>query len=147
MPDEYSAIRQLCERYVDAINRRDPEAWIATWAPDGVWEYGGDNPPRGRAQLAQFWEQAMADIRAVVMLVNSGVVDSVEGDTATARWYHTEDVQIGDDARMAGVTVYEDDLVRIDGQWLFAKRTHELLYSGDDDLHGDFHPYMAWEHH
>ena len=109
-------------------------------------EYGGDNPPRGRAQLAQFWERAMSDIQAVVMLVNSGVVDNVNGDTATARWYHTEDVQIGEDTRMAGVTVYEDDLVRVDGEWRFAKRTHELLYSGDD-LHGNFYPYMAWEHH
>lgn len=146
MPDEYSAIRQLCERYVDALNRRDAEAWIATWAPDGVWEYGGENPPRGRPQLAQFWSTAMADITAVVMVVNSGVIDEVHGDTARARWYHTEDVQIGEDNRLAGVTVYEDDLVRIDGKWHFAKRTHELLYSGSD-LNGQFYPYVAWEHH
>ena len=144
MPDEYIAIRQLCERYVDAINRRDAEAWINTWAPDGVWEYGGDNPPHGQSELARFWEQAMENITAVVMLVNSGVVDSVDGDSATARWYHTEDVQIGEDSRMAGVTVYEDDLVRIDGQWRFAKRSHELLYSGDD-LHGAFYPYLSWQ--
>lgn len=146
MPDEYSAIRQLCERYVDAINRRDPEAWIETWAPNGVWEYGGDNPPHGRTELVQFWEQAMTDIKAVVMLVNSGVVDEVDGDTAKARWYHTEDIQIGEDARMTGVTVYEDNLIRIDGQWHFARRTHELLYSGND-LTGDFRPYIAREHH
>ena len=72
MPDEYIAIRQLCERYVDAINRRDAEAWINTWAPDGVWEYGGDNPPHGQSELARFWEQAMENITAVVMLVNLG---------------------------------------------------------------------------
>ncbi len=142
MPDEYSAIRQLCERYADAINRRDAEAWIATWAPDGVWDYGGENSPRGHSELARFWERAMADMTAVVMLVNSGVIERVDGDTATARWYHTEDVQLGEDKRMMGVTVYEDDLVRIDGQWRFARRTHEMLYS-DDDLHGSFHPYRG----
>ncbi len=138
MPDEYATIRQLCERYVDAVNRRDAEAWVATWAPDGVFEYGGEDPPRGLAAIARFWDQAMSDMR-VVMSVTSGVVERVDGDTAKARWYHTEDVQVGDDQAMAGVTVYEDDLVRIDGEWRFARRTHELLYSGE--IRGTFYPY------
>ncbi len=141
MPDEYSAIRQLCERYVDAINRRDAEAWLETWAPDGVWEYGGEHPPRGLSQLARFWERAMADMSAIVMVVNSGVIDAIDGDSARARWYHTERVQIGEDRRMEGVTVYEDDLVRMDGRWLFAKRTHTLLYS-NANLYGLFYPYQ-----
>lgn len=142
MSDEYSAIRQLCERYVDAINRRDSEAWVETWAPNGIWDYGVENPPQGREELALFWDRAMANITGVVIVVNSGVVDSVNENSATARWYHTEDVQINEETRMSGVAVYEDSLVRIDGQWRFARRTHDLLYSGND-LHGNFHPYVA----
>ncbi|MBH77053.1 MAG: hypothetical protein CL897_02325 [Dehalococcoidia bacterium] len=142
MSDEYSAIRQLCERYVDAINRRDSEAWVETWAPNGIWDYGVENPPKGREGLTLFWERAMANITGVVIVVNSGVVDSVNGNSATARWYHTEDVQIGEETRMSGVAVYEDNLVRIDGQWRFARRTHDLLYSGND-LQGNFHPYVT----
>ena len=144
MPDEYLAIRQLCERYVDAVNRRDAAAWVETWAPDGVWRYGGENPPQGRAALARFWEEAMANITAVVMVVDSGVVERVDGAKAKARWYHTENVQMAEAGRMVGMTVYEDDLVRIDGRWHFACREHTLLYSGAD-LSGVFHPYPLRE--
>ena len=140
MPDEYFAIRQLCERYVDAVNRRDAETWVATWAPDGVFEYGGDDVPRGQPAMARFWDAAMENMQ-VLMSVTSGVVESVDGDSAKARWYHTEDVKIGDDQAMAGVTLYEDDLVRIDGEWRFARRTHQLLYSGE--LMGTFHPFQT----
>jgi len=139
MPDEYSAIRQLCERYVDAVNRRDAEAWVATWAPDGVFEYGGEDPPRGQPAMARFWDVAMENM-SVLMTVASGLVERVDGDSAKARWYHTEDVQVGDEPAMAGFTVYDDDLVRINGEWRFARRTHQLLYSGE--LSGTFHPYQ-----
>ena len=34
------AIRGLLARYGDAVCRRDPQAWIATWAPDCTWDLG-----------------------------------------------------------------------------------------------------------
>lgn len=142
VPDEYLAIRQLCERYADAVSQRDEAAWLATWAPDGVWQYGGDDPLRGHEALGRFWEDAMRDISAIVMVVHSGVVERVDGDAATARWYHSEYVQVGDEGGMAGVTLYEDELVRVDGDWRFARRRHRLLYSGPD-LSGAFHPDVA----
>ena len=142
VPDEYLAIRQLCERYADAVTRRDARAWLATWAPDGEWRYGGDDPPRGREALARFWEAALEDIADIVMLVHSGVVERVDGDAAVARWYHSEHVRVGDGEALAGVTLYEDELVRIDGDWRFARRRHRLLYSGPD-LSGEFHSLVA----
>ena len=138
MPDEYTAIRQLAERYVDAVNRRDQDAWLATWAPDGVFDYGHDDPPRSHNALARFWDMSVEGME-VLMSVTSGVVERVEGDTAKARWYHTEYVQRGDATPLAGLTLYEDDVVRIDGEWRFALREHYVLFSGE--LEGSFYPY------
>ena len=38
---DYTELRMVAERYVDAVNRFDGEAWGATWAPDGEWHVGG----------------------------------------------------------------------------------------------------------
>ena len=38
--EDYTAIRMVAERYVDAVNRFDAEAWGQTWAPDGEWNVG-----------------------------------------------------------------------------------------------------------
>jgi ketosteroid isomerase-like protein len=35
------AIRALVARYADAVCRRDPDAWAATWAEDCKWDLGG----------------------------------------------------------------------------------------------------------
>lgn len=59
MSNEYVAIRELCERYVDAVNRRDAKDWGATWAPDAVWDLGR-GPVQGRDQIVAAWEGAMA---------------------------------------------------------------------------------------
>ena len=51
------ALRNLMGRYTDAVNRRDADAWIATWAEDGVWREtigrGGQEISKERANRAQ----------------------------------------------------------------------------------------------
>ena len=141
MSDEYIAIRQLCERYVDAVNRRDSKDWGATWAPDGIWDMGMGPPTEGRDAIVQSWEKTMANIPGVIMVVHSGVVEAVEGDKARARWYHQENLLMPDDSRMVGKGVYRDDLVRLGGQWHFARRRYSLLYMGPPDMSGAFNPY------
>ena len=37
MSDEY-AIRQLVEKYADAVNRVDKEDWASTWCEDSEWD-------------------------------------------------------------------------------------------------------------
>ncbi len=105
MSQDYFDIRQLCERYVDAVNRRDAEAWVETWAPDGVWEYGLNDPAKGHSELIEFWNYVMQNMDAVFLTVDSGVVDSVGEEEAKARWYHTERIQLKDHDPVIGETV------------------------------------------
>ena len=142
MSDEYLAIRQLCERYVDAVNRRHTQDWAATWAPDAVWDLGR-GPVEGRDQIVAAWESAMAGFPHVVMWVHSGVIESVDGDRATARWYHQEILDIAGGGRQVGMGVYRDQFVRLDGAWHFAVRRYDLLYFGPPDLSGNFNPYPS----
>ena len=142
MSKEYVAIRELCERYVDAVNRRDAADWGATWAPDAAWDLGR-GPVTGRDAIVASWEAAMAGFPHVIMWVHSGVVESVDGDRASARWYHQETLDIAGAGPTVGMGVYRDKLVRIDGQWHFLERKYDLLYFGPPDLSGTFNPYPS----
>lgn len=134
--DDYVALRQLAERYIDAVNRFDADAWAATWAPDGVWDLG--TPVTGREQIRERWLVAMNHIPNVFMHVLSGVVDSVEGDTASGRWYLNEYLNLPDGSRSMNALCYVDRYRRIDGEWLFQSRRLEALYRGPTDLSGQF---------
>jgi hypothetical protein len=40
MPSDRIEIQELVHRYCDALCRRDCDAWVATWAEDGLWNSG-----------------------------------------------------------------------------------------------------------
>ncbi len=142
MSEAYVAIRELCERYVDAVNRRNVEDWGATWADNAIWDLGR-GPVQGREQIIAAWQAAMAGFPHVVMWVHSGVIESVEGDLATARWYHQEILDFPDGTRQVGMGVYRDQCVRVTGEWQFQERKYDLLYFGPPDLSGAFNSYPS----
>ena len=39
MSDDYE-IRQLVEKYADAVCRRDKDDWSSTWCEDSLWNLG-----------------------------------------------------------------------------------------------------------
>ena len=135
--DDYTAIRQVAERYVDAVNRFDGEAWASTWAPDGEWQTGGE-PRKGREAALESWMGAMTRLPNVYMHVYSGVVDDVTGDTASGRWYMGEFLNMPDGSRSMNSICYVDTYSRIDGQWHIQTRRFEALYRGPADLSGEF---------
>jgi len=134
--DDYVALRQVAERYVDAVNRFDAAAWAATWAPDGEWNIG--QVIKGRDEVLKVWKQAMGGIPNVYMHVYSGVIDDVTGDTASGRWYLGEFLNLADGSRSMNSICYFDTYVRIDGQWYIKTRRFSALYRGPADLSGEF---------
>ena len=136
--EDYTAIRMVAERYVDAVNRFDPDAWIGTWAPDGEW--GGS---KGHEAVLEAWMGAMTRIPNVYMHVYSGVIDDVTGDTASGRWYMGEFLNMPDGSRTMNSICYIDDYVRVDGEWRFKSRTFSALYRGPADLSGEFSKYAG----
>ena len=135
------ALRNLMARYIDAVNRDDADAWIATWAEDGVWNLMGE-PVTGRASILALWQQMMTGFEFAVMLPNSCLF-SVEGDTASGHWYLHEYLR---DKAGAGTTVlsrYVDTYMKQDGQWLYQSRMYNMIYSGPGDLSGTYTPLPA----
>jgi len=125
MDEGYAEIRALVERYADAVNRRDAEAYAATWAPDGVWEIRG-NRYEGREAILAYWKPLMAGIPWVVQTITNGTVD-LDGETARGRWFHTDFAALPDGTKRMALGLYHDSCVRVDGRWLFALRSYTRL--------------------
>ena len=126
-------IEDLMARYLFAIDYNDWDAYVETFAPDGVLEFASGSStgrPAIRAMVAKFAEGIgrfyhtedgkPAKLRHVILQS----VIRVEGRHAWARslWLEMANHGPGDTMKMGTYGLYEDELVKIDGQWLFAKR-------------------------
>jgi uncharacterized protein (TIGR02246 family) len=136
--DDDLALRNLMARYIDAVNRNDADAWIATWAEDGVWNLMGE-PVSGRNNVLTMWQQMMGNFEFAVMMPSSCLF-TVDGDTASGHWYLHEYLR---DQQGTGVTIlsrYLDTYTRQDGQWLYQSRVYNIIYNGPADLSGEYTP-------
>ena len=123
------AIRERIESYSDAVFRHDADAWIANWAEDGVWHLpalGLDLT--GRPAIRAAWEQAMSAFAMAGFFAVPGAIE-INDDMASARSY-TQEILVAKDG--GGVRkiigAYDDTLVKRDGQWLFARRSYNVLH-------------------
>ena len=134
-------IEDLMARYLYAFDWQDAEAYAATFTEDGVLEFAG-GIERGREELAQVMrdmavrEKAKADAsfpprRHRVRHYVTNLVLEIDGETARSTSYWWE---FNNDARAGRPYLgtyghYEDELVRVDGRWLFA---HRKIYNEEN---------------
>lgn len=132
--DDRARIEDLQARYLFAFDFGDAEGYAGTFMSDGVLDFG-QGEVKGRAAIAKFiaegrkrTEEARAKTPAgqrpnVGRHIISNMVIKVEGNKAhgVAYWTH---MTSGPDGRgtVDFFGHYEDDMVRVKGQWLFARR-------------------------
>ena len=134
------AIEQLLMRYAAAFNTNDADAYVATFTPDGSLELRRhmSEPPflgpfKGRDALRKQWfpenRKARAPGFGPMRHVTTNYEIDVKGDTATVRAFFMEVVSNGANIppgskppTIHAMGRYEDELVKQDGQWLFARR-------------------------
>jgi ketosteroid isomerase-like protein len=124
------AIRELLDVYADAVCRVDANAWEAVWAEDSVWElpdYPEIGTVRGRAKIVAMWKAAMSHYPGIIFISTPGAIE-IDGNRATVRSYTSEvyDDQQGRTRRDRGV--YEDVVIKQNGQWLFQSRRFRNIH-------------------
>jgi ketosteroid isomerase-like protein len=138
-PADFQAIERLVHRYIDAVIHRDGVQWSSTWAEDAVWDLGRGRLVNGREAIAKLWYGAMAGMHAVYQAAHSSDVrygDSV--DHAAGRCYINEWFRRADGTNSILLAHYDDEYVRVDGEWLFSRRLLVVHYSGAPDLSAEF---------
>jgi hypothetical protein len=142
--DDRAEIENLQARYVLAMDFNNPDAYAATFTEDGVLDWargqivgrdairqflasGAYNPTRG-AKEVEGWPAAYRHF-----ILNQ--VIKVDGDHATAvtYWFQGGNLQDRRKFEFGLFGTYEDELVKVDGHWLFKKRA--IYNEGLDNRH------------
>jgi ketosteroid isomerase-like protein len=118
-------IRERLDIYADATFRGDVDAYLGCWADDGLRIWAGTEC-RGKPALRAQWEALWRRIERMAFFAEPGAI-AVDGDQATARCYCREIVKFTDGSIRKFVGIYDDELVRADGAWLFARRDYTLF--------------------
>jgi ketosteroid isomerase-like protein len=147
--DDRAEIQNLSNRYMVAVDAGDIETVMSTWAEDGVleWVFGVERGKEairkamsgfGGARKVEIPEGATSRPRTRHQIINH-VID-VDGDKATtiAYWFALTNNTPQGDVQLLYFGHYEDELVRVNGKWLFKRRqvfnesrdNRELFYPG-----------------
>jgi hypothetical protein len=143
--EDYIAIEQLLMRYAIAFNTGDADAYVGTFAPDGELQLirqEGEEPFAGPfdrdGMRAQWFPDAPApgtprpEFRRFggMRHVTTNPLIQVSGNTATVEAIFMEVISNGPNLPQGSnpptiwaMGRYMDDLVKIDGQWYFKRRT------------------------
>ena len=132
MSDQYQdqlAIRALLERYCEGVNQRDADIWGGTWAAEAVWKlpHLGMDGLKGRETIVGAWLEAMKMFPFVNMMAMPGSI-CVDGDRATMRSYTDEVAVTQDGTELRPRGQYDDECVKVDGQWQFSRRVFTVLH-------------------
>ncbi len=121
-------IQQLYARYSDAIMRGDTETFASCWSDDGFWFLLGKEY-RGKETIVEAYANTTAGTDFVMHLAISPLI-SLNGDKAKVRSQVQEIVHFAGGMAVLILGNYNDELIKIDGEWLFADRRISVRYSG-----------------
>jgi ketosteroid isomerase-like protein len=120
------AIRRMVSAYCDAVNRLDADAAGALFAPDAVIRIADYPEIAGREAIAAGLRQTFAASGFLFQQCDTGLLD-IDGTTARARLSVLEANRKQDEDRIGLIFgLYEDEYVRLDEGWRFARRRYTL---------------------
>lgn len=147
--DDRAEIENLSNKYMVAVDAGDIETVMSTWADDGVLEWVGGTE-NGKAAIRKAMsnfggalatqnlpEGAKTRQRTRHQIINH-VID-VNGNTAktTAYWFAMTNRTPQGDVQLLYMGHYEDLLQKVNGKWLFKKRS---VYNESRDNRALFYP-------
>jgi hypothetical protein len=136
--EDRAAIEDLQARYLFALDFHDPDLYVSTFTQDGVLDYGSGDV-KGREAIKEVIARmpkpaATPGLRAGAARHNiSNIVIKVDGDKGASRsyWFHYSNDNPQRRGVFDGFGHYEDELVKVNGKWLFTKR--KIYNEGRDE--------------
>ena len=125
-------IRQLHARFIDAVFRKDAEAFAQCFAENAEWKIAGMHI-RGRSEICPLFGKLMA-ICARVQIIMGTPVLNIEQNSVAGRVNVTEFAKMTDGSSALTLGVYYDRYVEEGGCWRFQWRHFSLHYRGPTDL-------------
>ena len=153
--EDRAQIENLQARYLFALDFHDGQLYASTFTPDGILDYGrGD--VKGREAIIKVIEGMPGNAQSQAAAAKSGlrpaagrhqitnIVLKIDGNKAvgSSYWFHTGNDNPQRANTIGGFGHYEDELVKVNGQWLFTKRKIYNEGSAEWQYKGTVNP--AW---
>jgi hypothetical protein len=146
-------IRQLQARYIDAVWRKDLDAFGDCFVEDAEWhvadfeddDIAGTTEPKvitvvvkGRRNCVQFFGQFFEHFDRILMTLRTPILQVNADGTAIGRTYCTEQNARKDKLPFMSMAIYYDRFVQQGDRWRFKWRYFQIQYMGLPDLSGRF---------
>lgn len=132
-----SGIRQLHAHCVEAIWRKDGDAFANCFTEDGEWKIAGLHM-RGRAEIRSTFERLLGRCERVLTLLSTPILDVGDG-AAFGRTYVFEHAKMADGSGAKTIGIYYERFVEEAGSWKFKWRHWSLQYRGPADFSEPFY--------
>ena len=126
-------IRQLHARFVDAVFRKDAEAFADCFAENAEWKIAGLHI-RGREEIGAMIGKLLGACARVHLIPGLPMLELEPGRMASGRVPMTELAKMADGSSALTLGVYHDRYIEVEGRWLFQWRHFSLHYRGPTDL-------------
>ncbi len=140
------AIKEVIARFSIAVDRGKVDDFVSIWTEDAVFEVGSVKFAIGHKELGELCA-AIDRLLPGVHHTTSNHVIEIDGDKAHSTCEVMAFITRPDQIHVAGQGFYEDDLVKVDGQWLLAYRKADAV-NPEVAAHGPIgtilKPYSDW---
>lgn len=118
--EDIEAIKQLKARYCDVCDdMHNPDRIGALFAEDGIWESPDFGQAKGHAAIRELFQKFQAMFSFSQHNIMNPIIE-VNGNRATAQWYIMGPWDQTEDDRKIWMTLrYNDDYVKVDGEWKY----------------------------
>jgi hypothetical protein len=125
-PEDKIEIQELIMRYNRAIDGRDPDGWVETFTPDGVFESLRVGTFRGEDELRKmahdFWtEPEYEEWRGGQHWTSMPIIEG-DGERAEVFCYHIMFMPRDEDFVGVIMAAHDDEVVKWQGSWRFRRR-------------------------
>ena len=121
--DDIEAIKQLKATYCALCDDGyDADGLAELFTEDAVWDGGALGVANGREKIHKFFSNTPRVMPFAVHMVMNPRIE-IDGDQATGRWYLFQAATFSpgeDRTQLWGSARYDEEYVRVDGEWRFA---------------------------
>ena len=130
--EDIEAIKQLKARYCDICDdTHNPDRIASVFTADGIWE-GGDF---GQAQSHEAIQELFHGFRNMFTFSQHNIsnpIIEINGNRATGIWYITGPWTLTEDNKEIWMAArYDDDYVKVDGEWKYQHLRVTLRMTSD----------------
>ncbi len=126
--EDIEAIKALKASYCFLTDDGEVDRLAELFTADAVWDGGVIGRFEGRAAIREFFVDLPKLISFALHLVMNPRIE-VHGDHATGQWYLVEpNTTAGREMAVWGAGRYDEEYVRVDGQWKFQRVVLEPVF-------------------